>query len=374
MKIGIDARLLGSRHGGIGRYVFELISHILKLDSSNRYVIFYNEKHSDPADIERLKSFQNAQLVSANIRHYSIGEQLSFYRLLNRHRLDLVHFPNFNVPLLYKGRFVVTIHDMVHHKISGAKKTHYFHYQAYKKIISHAAEKSGAIITVSEYSKNDIVKYLKQPAEKIHAIYEGVTLDPLVTEDLVEDVKRSFLLHRPYFLFVGVLERKKNIINLTRGFDVFLKKYGLDMDLVIAGRADKHYPEIKHKALDIKFRDRLIFTDYVSDAELSALYRGAYAYTSASLHEGFGLPGVEAMQFGLPLCVSNIEVFNEVYDNAAVYFDASNVEDIAEKMNLVAKDSAFYSQLQGHSLSRSGLFSWDKTARQTLEIYNKVLS
>lgn len=365
--------MLGNRHGGIGRYVLELAKRILVADLENDYVIFYNNDGGE--DVAALKKIvgQKTQFVCVNIRHYSVAEQIKFPRILNKYNLDLVHFPNFNVPVLYKRPFVVTIHDLVHHKISGAKKSRLLHFEAYKKIIGGAAQRARAIITVSEYSKKDIVKMLGAKPTKVEVIYEGPSLETKVADDTLKDVKRKYLLHRPYFLFVGVLERKKNLVNLTRGFDVFIKKYGLDMDLVIAGKPDRHYPDIKHKALDIKFSDHLVFTDYVEDADLAALYKGAYAYVSASLHEGFGLPGVEAMRFGLPLAVSNLEVFNEIYDNAAVYFDPLKPEDIAEKLHLLAKEIGYYKQMQIRSMERGKLFDWNKTAEKTLEVYKSII-
>jgi glycosyltransferase involved in cell wall biosynthesis len=191
---------------------------------------------------------------------------------------------------------------------------------------------------------------------------------------LAERAKKNFLINRPYFLFVGVLERKKNLVNLTRGFDYFLQKYRANMDMVIVGKSDAHYPEIKHKALDIKHSDRLVFTGAVDDQELRALYKGAYAFVSASLHEGFGLPGVEALGFGLPLLVSNTAVFNEIYDNAAIYFNPLDPEDIGEKMNLLVRDNRFYEQVSEKSLQRSQLFDWGKAASETLGVYGECLS
>jgi glycosyltransferase involved in cell wall biosynthesis len=372
--IGIDMRMLGNGHGGIGRYVFELTKNLLETDQNHKYLLFYNQDNSQEQDINYLKRHANTELVPTDIRHYSFGEQTSFLKILNKHHPDLMHFPNFNIPLFYKGPFVVTIHDLVHHKISGHKKSHLLHFYAYKKIIAAAAQKSRAIITVSQYSKKDIVKYLQVLPRKVEVIYEGASLPTDNLEETAQEVKKKYILNKPYFLFVGVLERKKNIVSLTRGLDVFLKKYKFDVDLVIAGKADRHYPEVKHKALDIKFNDHLVFTDYVSDRDLAGLYKGAYAFVSASLHEGFGLPGVEAMKFGLPLAVSNIEVFNEIYDNAAVYFNPLDTEDIAEKLNLLVKDKQFYAQMQQKSLQRSQVFDWKKTAEKTLEVYNEILN
>ncbi len=373
-RIGLDIRIFGTMHGGIGRYCQELFPRILAMDKENQYYLFYNKKAVDLEQLEVFKKFSNATLVETSIRHYSLGEQISFLKKLNDFNLDLVHFPNFNVPLLYKKPFITTIHDMVHHKIGGAKKSHLLHFYAYKKIIENAGIKARKIITVSEVSKNDIAAFLNVPKDKISVIYEGSSLSTEVTAEQVEKVKMSYLLAKPYFLFVGVLERKKNLVNLTRGFDLFIQKYKADVDLVITGKIDSHYPEVKHKALDIKHNNRVVFTGPVDDAELRALYKGAYAFTTASLHEGFGLPGVEALSFGLPLLVSNIPVFNEIYDNAAIYFDPLNPEDIAEKMNLLVRDSQFYRQIQEKSFNRSLQFDWNKAAGETLEVYKAVSS
>lgn len=368
MKIGIDFRMGGSMSSGIGRYVFELLKAILKIDSENRYFIFYNKHHVAREDLAALQEHENVELVETDIRHYSLAEQLVFPKILNKYDLDLVHFPNFNVPIRYKGKYVVTIHDMVHHRLGGAKKTHLLHFKAYQYVIQKAAERSLKILTPSESSLEDIAHYFPHVKNKIQVIHEGVTLAPQ-TQEHVDKLRETFLLRRPYFLFVGTLERKKNIVTLARGFDEFIEKYKLDMDLVFAGKPDSNAPDEKHKALDIGHKDRLVFTGFVSDADLAALYQGAYAFVSASLNEGFGLPGVEAMQFALPLLVSNSPVFNEIYDQAAIYFDGTSPTDIAEKMKLLAQDKQFYEQQRTNSLERSEFFSWDKAAQETLAVY-----
>lgn len=371
MKIGFDFRMGGSVNSGIGRYIFELLKHILELDQNNTYVIFYNSQSNAIEDLNRLRdNYKNTELLEAPFRHYSLAEQIYFPRLLNKHNLDLVHFPNFNVPILYKKPYVVTIHDMVHHKISGHKKSRALHFQAYKYIIQKAAENAAKIITVSEAAKKDIVELLNVKPEKIQVIYEAPFLS-YSDEVQIEKVKKQFLLERPYFLFVGTLERKKNIITLAKGFQYFLKKYRLEMDLVIAGKPDKHYPEVKYKAMESVDPSHIVFTDFVSDQTLSSLYRGAFAFVTASLHEGFGLPGVEAMEVGLPVLASDTPVLNEVYDNGAIFFDPLNPEDIGEKMRLVTQDEQFYKQMQQRSLSRAQIFSWEKTAEQTLDLYKQ---
>lgn len=372
MIIGFDLRMGGVHHGGIGRYAFELLKHLLILNTGDEFVIFYNPALMSENELHELQRFPHASFVTSTARHYSLAEQIWFLRVLYKHSLDIMHFPNFNLPVFYKKPFVVTIHDVVHHKISGHKKNRYHKFLAYKKVIETAAKNAKKIITVSSESKVDIVKLLHVPEDKVAVTYEGAVLVP-VDERQITAIKKQFLLQRPYFLFVGTLERKKNIVMLAKAFDLFLSKYKLDMDLVFAGKIDPHYPEIKFQALDIAHKNRLVFTGFISDLDLAALMQGAFAYVNASLHEGFGLPGVEAMQRGIPLAVSNLAVFNEIYDNAALYFDPTTPEDIAEKLYLLAKDPQFHSQMQEKSFTRGGYFDWQKTAEQTLAVYRDVV-
>ncbi|MDQ3018274.1 MAG: glycosyltransferase family 4 protein [bacterium] len=370
MRIGFDYRMGGPMNAGIGRYSFELLNAMLEQRSGDTFVIFYNELNVNQLELENFCS-QGAELVPTRLRHYSLEEQLYLPRILNQHTLDLVHFPNFNVPILYKGDYVVTIHDMVHHKISGHKKSRIWKFYAYKYIIEQAAKRAKKIFTVTESAKGEIVNYLGTDPDKIVVTHLAPPAHEFVRGD-VTGVKRKFLLSRPYFIFVGTMERKKNIPMLAKGFDVFLTKYKYDMDLVLVGKVDPHYPEVKQQILDIPHRNRLVFTDFVTDEDQAALYQGAYAYVSASLHEGFGLPGVEAMRYGLPLVTSNTEVFNEVYDNASIYFDPIDPDDIAEQMHLLVNDQQFYAQMQTKSFNRSQQFSWSVAGEKILRAYHDL--
>src|SRR5688572_7711978 len=149
MRIGFDFRMGGSINAGIGRYSFELITHLLDLETPDQYIVFYNADNVEEQDLAVLEE-KGAELVPTSTRHYSWQEQLFLPKILYKHGLDLMHFPNFNVPLRYKGDYVVTIHDMVHHKISGHKKGRKWKFYAYKYIIQKAAERAKRIITITE--------------------------------------------------------------------------------------------------------------------------------------------------------------------------------------------------------------------------------
>ncbi len=369
MRIGLDLRMAGNEYG-IGRYSFELAQKIVAEDTNNQYVFFVR-------DLDRFlkagfNNKKNVQLVKADFRHYSWEEQMKFPDLIQSYDLDLMHFMNFNVPLSYNRPYVVTIHDMVHHRLPGNKPSRFLHRLAYRKVIEHAAKAAKQIITVSNFSKKEIVELLKVPAEKIKVVYEAAIPVPVTDSDIAE-VRQLYAITKPYVIFVGVMERKKNIIALAQAFDILKDKYKLNIQMVMAGKIDQHYPEVVDQAQKIKYRRDLIFTGIVTDKEKYALYKGATAFVSASLFEGFGLPGVEAMGLGLPLVVSNTEVFNEVYDNGAIYFDPNDPEDIAQKIYLLVSDDKYRQLVANQGFTRAQNFSWENAAKETIEIYNNVI-
>ncbi len=367
MRIGFDFRMGGSINAGIGRYSFELLKALLDRNKGDEFVVFFNPNNVNAGDLNELK-IRGAELIPAQYRHYSLAEQLFFPRLLKSLNLDLMHFPNFNVPVLFQGDYIVTIHDMVHHKISGHKKSRYLKFLAYKFIINRAANRARKIITVTEAAKNEIIEYLNINADKIIVTHEAPA--PVIKNPGdFERLKQNFLLRGSYLLFVGTLERKKNVVNLCIGFDRLLSKYNYDLDLVLVGKVDSHYPEIKQQALNIKHSNRLIFTGYLNNNDQANLYQHAFAFVTASLHEGFGLPGLEAMQYGTPVLAANTAVFNEVYDDAAVYFDGLNPDDIADKINLLISDKPFHELMRKKAVKRAAMFSWEQTAITTMNIY-----
>ncbi|MBI3231596.1 MAG: glycosyltransferase family 4 protein [Candidatus Doudnabacteria bacterium] len=372
MRIGIDYRMAGTQNGGIGRYVLELFKNLLRVDKNNEYYFFYNDyRFIEPLKI-KIEGFK-INFIETNIQHYSLLEQVKFPFILGKYNLDLVHFPNFNAPIFYKRPFVVTVHDLIHHKLGGVKKTNLLHFSAYKTVIKQAILRARKIITVSNASKADILQEYPQTAEKIRVVYEAASSFLKPSPRQVADFKSKFYLDKPYFLFVGVLQRNKNLELLCRAFDLFLEDFRLNFDLVIAGKADPHYPEIKNQCLKIKNRNRLVFTGSLEEDDLSAAYAGAYAFVSASKFEGFGLPGLEAISFGLPLAVSNIPVFNEIYENGAIYFNPESSRDIAQCLSLLAQDRLYYMQLKQKAIARAKVFSWEKCAAETLEVYKSHL-
>jgi glycosyltransferase involved in cell wall biosynthesis len=370
MRIGIDFRLAGVQHGGIGRYVLELVKNLIKTDTENIYYLFYNSDASHIVLDLQAQSL-NLQPVLVDIKHYSLAEQIRFPRILNSHQLDLMHFPNFNVPIFYKRPFIVTIHDLIHHKLGGVKKTNLLHFLAYKYVIQHAIQACKKLITVSEASKIDIINEFPLSKEKVEVIYEA-TFEPIdFSLEQAIDFKQHYLINKPYFLFVGVKQRNKNLLKLCQAFAEFLKRTKYDYNLIIAGKKDPHYPNISNECVNLCKRN-LLFIEHFTDLDLEILYKNAFAFVSASSFEGFGLPGLEAMSRGLPLAVSNLPVFNEIYENGAIYFDPENVSEISDCLTILATDSPYYNQIRQAGLKRAEQFSWQKCAEETLKVYETL--
>ena len=175
-KIGIDARLWGVKHTGIGRYVEELVKSLQQIDKENEYVLFC--RNDDTRNIPEVKGWKK---VIADINHYSLKEQFTLHKVYRSENLDLLHVPHFNVPIFYKGKFVVTIHDLLWHDLKGLSVTtlpapaYIVKYFAYRSVVGNAIKNSQKIIVPSNFIKNDLISKFSLPDEKIVVTYEGVS-------------------------------------------------------------------------------------------------------------------------------------------------------------------------------------------------------
>jgi glycosyltransferase involved in cell wall biosynthesis len=364
MKIGLDLRMIGGG-SGIDRYITELSHEILKQDKTNKYVLFFRgvDKSTDYINYGH-------EIVIADIPHYSLAEQLKLPKILNQHNLDLVHFPHFNIPVLYRRPFVVTIHDLTHTLFPGRKKSHLLHRIAYRAIFRNAIMRSQKIIAVSNATKQAILNHFKVNPEKITTVYEGFKsiYSMMDKEAAFAKVSNSFGINKRYILYVGEWRRYKNIPALARAFDK-LKGRGLDLQLVLAGKPDPYYPEIKEQVLAIKHKDDLVMPGRVTDEELYWLYNGADAFVLPSLIEGFGLPPLEAAACGTPSILSDIPALREIMGQGAEYFDPENVDNMTDVLYNLLTNPIRLEELANLALSRSKHFSWKNAGEETIKVY-----
>jgi len=373
MRIGIDARFFGPVGKGLGRYTERLIENLERISGEHEFVVFLRKENYDvyqPASPKFRK-------VLADFRWYSLSEQLRFPPLIRKERIDMMHFPHFNVPVLTPCPFVVTIHDLILFRYPTRRATtlnaatYWLKYAAYRLTIALAAWRARAIITVSECTKRDIVKSLKVKPERVTVTYEaadGVEIGQLTIPGTFDPGAKGIV--KPYFLYVGNAYPHKNLERLLEVF-ASLRKDGLEAQLVLVGKMDHFYLRLKLEAerLGLLASDDVIFYGYAEESELAELYRRARAYVFPSLLEGFGLPPLEAMRYGTPVAAAGSSCLPEILDDAAVYFDPEDVVDMGKAMRRVYGDETLRARLAERGKRRVARFSWRECAERTYRTY-----
>lgn len=367
MKIGIDARFIGPAGTGLGTYTQNLIENLQKIGTINHYIIFLNTSNWDLLKLEN----KNFAKVLADVPWYSASEQIKMPPIFKSQNLDLLHVPHFNVPILYGGKFIVTIHDLIHlHFPQTASTTRNslifkIKHVAYKRVLNHAINSSEKIITPSNFVKEDILKNFKVPASKITATYEAA-------EKEYRNRQQSTVNRQRFLLYVGNAYPHKNLNLLLDALKLLTLNSQLStLKLILVCPrdifADRLQNEIKKRKLDAKVQ----ITGYMPADDLAKLFRSAACYISPSLSEGFGLPGLNAMVSGIPLVCSIIPTFKEIYSDAAVYFNPNEPSDIARRIKEVLTDEKLRSSLIKKGKEQAQKYSWLKMVQQTLKVYEQ---
>jgi len=371
MNIGIDCRMYSTFYG-IGRYTHELVTRILKinetLEKPHKFTLFFNPTEFKTFDE---KAFKHIIKIQVNANHYSLSEQTSFLKALYKEKLDTVHFPHFNIPYFYNRPFTVTIHDLTLSLFPGQKMNKFHHRLAYNLTIKHAVNKAKRILTVSAYTKNDLIRFLKVPPEKIHVTHLGVSDDfTFITDTKVftPTLKKFKLEHKQFFLYAGVWRTHKNIPRLIEAFHLIKQKTEKPFKLVLTGKPDPLYKEVPDTIKKYKLENDVILTGSVTNEELSHLYNASFIFTFPSLYEGFGLPPLESMKCGTPVVASFASSLPEVLKDNAVYFDPYDVNDMAEKILSLAKDADKQADLVEKGIAHANTFSWQKLAEKSLKV------
>ncbi|MBU1177684.1 glycosyltransferase family 4 protein [Patescibacteria group bacterium] len=375
MRIGIDARFCGPIGKGLGRYTQKLVAHLEKIDRQNQYYVFLRRENWNIYQ----PTHNNFQKVLADFQWYSWQEQLKMPAVLQQQNLDLVHFPHFNVPLLYRGKFVTTIHDLILIQFPTKRATtlgpllYKIKYFGYKRVISHAVRKSQSVITVSKYTKKQLAEFFKIKTDKIHVTYEassGVESGQLQIPE--SDFLKDYGITKPFLLYVGNAYPHKNLEGLLRAFRKFAQRNN-QHQLVLVGKSDYFYNRLKQEAdtLGLTKNNKVIFFGFASEKQLADLYRLAKAYIFPSFMEGFGLPPLEAMSYGLPVVAANTSCLPEILAKAAIYFNPHSTREMAAAIDKILSDRALREDLREKGYWQVKRYSWEKCARDTLAVYQR---
>jgi len=372
MRIVIDARMYGLEHAGIGRYVLNLVKELEKQDKKNDYYLLLRKNYYQKLSFKN-KKFKK---ILADIPHYSIKEQLFLPGIIKKIKPDLVHFPHFNVPLLYQGKYIVTIHDLIKHQSKGRQTTtrlpwlYWPKYLFYRFIIFQAIKRAKRIITPSQYWQKELIKGYQVKPEKITVTYEGA--DEFLKQKTKKDsqaVLREYNITKPFVIYTGNLYPHKNVLRLVKAIAQINQKNKKPLALVIACSRDIFLERFEKEIEKVKGDIQVTLTGFVPTEELMALYQEAEAFVTPSFLEGFGLPGLEAMASGTPVIASNASCLPEIYGEAALYFDPLKTEAMVKRIEEVVGHSRKRQALIKKGREQVKKYSWKKMAQETLKIY-----
>ncbi len=361
MRIGFDARMI--THPGIGRYIGCLLPELVRQAPEHKFVVF-----GDPGKLGEVSRAGNIQVSSWDVPIYSVWEQIPPFRSFAD--IDLLHVPHFNIPLLFRKKMVVTIHDLIYlllpEAVSSPMAKHYASF-----MINSALKKAERVITVSNHTREDLLDVFgEQYSAKIKVIHEasGKNFQRVNDKARIADVRCRYRLSERIILYVGSVKPHKNIPTLLEVF-ARLKAWGVPHQLVICGRWDKKEEHLKDKISDRHVR----YLGEIPVEDLVTLYSIADVLVHLSLYEGFGLTVLEAMQCGVPVVVSDSSSLPEVAGTAAFVVSPHNLEQIADTVYNVLVNRQLRAGMIETGLEHAKRFSWSETARQTLGIYRSVV-
>lgn len=359
MHIAFDAQVLGERLGfGVRTYTLNLLKSLVTIDLTNRYTIYAKHRFIPQVLNAKTDNFRvrilRSPLPWRLSRYTRLPAQLFF------DKPDVFFSPVSILGLPYPARTVLTTHDL---------------FSVSMRQFSFLAKHAGAIIAVSHFVKNELVRLLKTKPEKIYVIYEGYdpdTFKPEVDKQKLNMIKQKYNIDSNYILNVAVLEPRKNIPRLIEAFNRLNKQVPNCLKLVITGEKGWDYEGIFRTVRQSGLEDKVIFTGFVPQKDLPVLMSGAEVFVFPSLQEGFGLPPLEAMACGTPVITSNTSSLPEVIGDAGILVDPYNINEIVEAMYQVISNIELRERMRYKGLERVKMFSWEKAAKETIDVFKTI--
>lgn len=370
MRIGIDARL--GHKEGVGRHIKELVRWAAAVDADNEYVVYIKAKAAEHFTGEAFRR-PNLRWVHLKGDSFLAGEQIDLVRALYRDRLDLFHATfDYGIPIAAPCKQVLTVHDawfgpQTYFRSDWTRR----YYQFMTRLGLRRAE---GVVAVSRFVKEKVLRFyprIKLSKAKIRVIHNGVG------EEFNTAFPSSFpLLERygieKYLLYVGALTEHKNIFGILEGYAELVRRYPAAPPLVIGGKANPNLADPRAFAEKRGIGKKVFFLGFVPEEALPALYRGAALFIFPSLHEGFGIPVLEAMACGTPVVTANVAAMPEVAGDAALLVNPNRPEEIQAAMASVLFEPGLGKGLAERGIARAKAFSWKKMTLEVLDVYRKV--
>ena len=370
MNIGINALSIRNQYAGIGVYTINLIKALSQIDQNNRYVLFLYPENYHGFKVEQ-DNFENV-LVHAPFHKYYMWEQLYLPFLVKKKQIDIIHGPRSVLPLLCKIKSVVTIHDLAFLLFPEVMKFNPFNY--WSVFVKRSALKADHIISVSESTKKDIVRSYNISEHKITVTHEACnnSFKRIEDESTLKRISQKYNLPERFILYVGTIEPRKNLNVLLEAMDILKKKYNLDIKLIMAGKRGWLYAGFFDTLQRLGLGNNVIFTGYVPDEDLPGIYNLAEVFVYPSKYEGFGFPLLEAMSCGVPVIASNVSSIPEVLGDAGILVRHDDPKEFAHKIYELLTDKEIRVKMSSKGFERIKFFSWEKVAKETLKVYERV--
>lgn len=369
MKIGIDARVLDRKVTGTSRYLLNLLGEIPAYDSDNEYFLFGTRQHELNDGFYKSISISESKIPFKMYSPFWLNRDIP--KLVEKFGIDLLFSPNVIVPLvdLGKCKTVSVVHDVI---FKVYKEYYPFFYRQYLSFfLPLSLKRSEKVVTVSELSKNDIIKYYNIPSEKIEVIYN--TASSRFCPRSLNDMERNRILSKyslpeKFLLYVGVVEKRKNVSGLIEVMDD-LEKKGSKIKLVVIGKPGYKSDTILEEI--VKRGNTIRYFPYLEDDDLAFVYNLAFAFIFPSFYEGFGIPPLEAMQSAIPVLSSNTPALVEVVGDGGLIHDPDDYAGFSDDILKLETDEKFYLHMKSKALEQSKKFSIKETTKKLVGIFNE---
>ncbi len=376
MRIGIEAqRIFRRKKHGMDMVALELIKHLQQIESKDEFVVFVKPDE----DSACLRESKNTKIVEVNAAPYPIWEQVLLPLAVKKHKVDLLHCTSNTAPLFLSVPLVLTLHDIIYlEKLILRQGTAYQKFgNLYRrwnvpKIVGNAK----AILTVSEFERNRILNFFNMPESVIHTVYNGVTehFQKINDNTLLDQTKIKYNLPDQFIFFLGNTDPKKNVVGVLKAISMLKAKGALPCKLLMLDINREYLSQIASQIGDLSILNDIIFTGYVPNMDLPAIYSQATLFLYPSLRESFGIPLLEAMKCEVPVITSNTSSMPEIVGSAALLVDPFNPEEIANAISRLYHDLNLQKKLVQNGRTQADKFSWNQNARQTVDLYRKTLN
>lgn len=375
MRIGIDCRTIlnpdSGESAGVGHYTYFLVKHLLRHDQKNEYVLFFDYRMDETDEFNQR---------NVKVQHFAYSQYKKFLpftyshmlitAMLLRARLDVFHSPANVVPLTYRKKSILTVHDLAIYKNPGWFPTQIF---STKLLVPQSLKTATHIIAVSESTKHDLKEIFGVPSRKVSVIYEAPFVTTINVKDKNVDVMSKFKLTQPFILYVGAIDARKNLENLLEAFMIVRKTAALqEVKLVLAGNKGYKHQAVFDRVKELHLDKYVQYLGYVTHNEKLGLFRKASLFAFPSLYEGFGLPVLEAMKMGVPVVTSNTSSLPEIADGAAVLVNPEDPKALAAALCRALTNPAAAESLVKRGLHQAEKFTWERAAAETFAVYEKV--